>query len=374
MFRLTNQVQHYKWGKRDWLPFFLQQKNEKGEPWAELWMGAHPKSPSLTENGQKLNDLIQERGGEILGPEVMERYGRLPFLFKILAVEEPLSIQVHPSLSQAEEGFRRENDEGIPLDGFDRNYKDDNHKPEIICALEPYVALKGFRTMDDIKNNFTPLAEAVVWDISELNDQGSFFFSIMGLEDHKKELLLEAAAKLNDNSLEAAWVKKLMRFYPGDISALAPLYLNLVSLEPGEALFLPAGELHAYLSGVGMELMANSDNVLRGGLTPKHMDLEELRKIVNFTDTSVDILKKQDDDYYPSFADEFRLGHKCLSTTYELDIRGEAAILIVMGGDVVVSRENDQIHLKRGESLFIDHSHENPLLSGKGEVYWAVRK
>ena len=375
MIKLINSIQEYKWGRKDWLPRFLGRENRDNSPWAELWMGAHPKAPSRrSADNRSLEELIEENGERLLGKETFSRFGRLPFLFKILAVEEPLSIQVHPSKLQAEEGFERENRLGIDSGASDRNYRDDNHKPEIICAVEPYTAMKGFRDYDEIKANFAPLVREVSPDLFEQGTIRDFYFSLMDLTGEEKEKLLSRAARELPDDRAGQWVRKLMSFYPGDISALSPLFLNVVELKKGEALFLPAGELHAYLSGVGVELMANSDNVLRGGLTPKHMDLEELGKIVRFEHSPVQILRKGTDDLYSSGADEFVLGQKEIAGKYELDCRGEAAIILVFSGELALRRGGEYQKAARGDVFFLEAGEEKLALDGSGILYWATVK
>ncbi|MDC7221438.1 MAG: mannose-6-phosphate isomerase, class I [Spirochaetales bacterium] len=372
MFKLNNSIQHYDWGKTDWLPRFLGEANENNQPWAELWMGSHPKAPSHRASDMvPLDSLIEKEGEVLLGKDVCERFGRLPFLFKILAIEGPLSIQVHPSKAQAEEGFARENQQGIEMTAFNRNYKDDNHKPEIICAVEPYTAMKGFRSFDEIHENFSPL---IGMDTQELFAKGTirdFYFNLIGLDESKKKLLLERASERLPDDLKGQWVRKLMTFYPGDISALAPLYLNLIVLNKGEALFLPAGEMHAYLHGVGIELMANSDNVLRGGLTPKHMDLAELEKVVLFEHSPVHVLRKEDNNLYYSGADEFVLGEKEIDGEYILDCKKEAAIVLVFSGELAF---NSELNAREGEVIFLEAGNVPVSLKGKGKIFWATVK
>jgi mannose-6-phosphate isomerase len=375
MFELTNPVQKYAWGMKDWLPRFLGCKNESNEPWAELWMGAHPKASSLRQrDGVSLDSLVAEKGSELLGASVYEEYGRLPFLFKVLAVEEPLSIQVHPSQLQAIEGFEKENRAGIDLSAFKRNYRDNNHKPEIICAVEPFTAMKGFRPYHEIKANFNPIIEQLEPDLFGGGTIRDFYFSLMALKQEDKIALLDRASRNLSEDLKGRWVKKLQKFYPGDISTLAPLYLNLVVLQKGEALFLPSGELHAYLYGVGIELMANSDNVLRGGLTPKHIDLDELGKVVCFDSSSIHLLKKDEDNYYYSGADEFRLGEKSITGEFKLDNNEEAAIVLVFSGKIEFFSGKKTISASKGEALFIESGHKSVELKGKGLIYWATIK
>jgi len=299
--KLKNSIQEYAWGSYTAIPELLGEPSPAETPQAELWMGAHHKAPSEVIVGKRkiaLPELIKEDPAAILGIKTAEKFnGSLPFLFKVLAMAEPLSIQAHPNLAQAIEGFAREKEQNIPIDGFKRNYRDANHKPEILCALTTCWALKGFRPIEQIVSimaplNITGIAPHVEALDRNPNEQGlrRFFASLLTLDPESKRMAVtEVLVHIHHNTgvTEADcgscrhWINKLNERYPGDIGVLSPLFLNLVEVKPGEALFLRAGQLHAYLQGVGIELMANSDNVLRGGLTPKHIDVAEL--LSNFT-------------------------------------------------------------------------------------------
>ena len=279
-FRMKNTVQAYAWGSRTAIPELLGKHSPSTKPQAELWIGAHPKAPSLLWHQgrwQALDQLISQYPEEFLGRSVASRFGpRLPFLLKVLAADQPLSIQAHPDTIQAKAGFRRENEAGIELTVDHRNYKDPQHKPECMCALAPFTGLCGFRSLSNMMSLM-----GSVWPINDnallttLTKKGikSFFKSVMTLPTKKRlglisQTVLQAESMIDINPA-FPWMVRLNRLFPGDIGVLAPLYLNIVELQPGEAIFLPAGQLHAYLNGVGIEIMANSDNVLRGGLTPQ---------------------------------------------------------------------------------------------------------
>lgn len=293
---LENPVQAYAWGSRTAIPGLLGQPPST-TPVAELWMGAHPKAPSRVRiDGQPvgLDALIARDPEAFLGPETARRFhGQLPFLFKILAAREVLSIQAHPSQAQAQEGFARENALGLPLDAPHRNYRDPHHKPELILALSPFWGVNGFRAPADIHAWIVKLCPRSLGGLAagmrrepEAETLKGFYRGLMGLDaGQRREALAEAlahAAPQADQDPVCRWVVDIQRQYPQDLGALAPAYLHLVRLEPGEAMYLPAGQLHAYLQGVGLEIMANSDNVLRGGLTGKHVDLPELLKVLRF--------------------------------------------------------------------------------------------
>ena len=294
---LRNPIQAYAWGSRTAIGELLGMPVPAPEPQAELWMGAHPKAPSLVqtdEGWQPLDRLVQRFAEPILGPGIAARFGAaLPFLFKVLAVDAPLSIQAHPDRVQAEEGFARENRTGLPLGAPQRNYRDANHKPELLCALSEFWALDGFRPAAAMLEGVGALCpDSLASLLAALDSQPGnegirfFFEGLMRLDGgQRRAALAEAAARAARGSGEEQvrhWVPRLLEKYPEDIGVLAPAFLNLVRLRPGEALFLPAGRPHAYLQGTGVEIMANSDNVLRGGLTPKHVDVAELLRVLCF--------------------------------------------------------------------------------------------
>jgi mannose-6-phosphate isomerase len=271
---ITNTPRDYAWGSVTAIPELLGVA-PTGRPQAELWLGAHAGSPSrLVGRDGTLADIVP---------------GRLPFLLKVLAAGAPLSLQAHPTPAQAEAGFARENAAGIPIDAPERNYKDAFHKPELISALsDPFTALSGFRPVADT----LAVLEPVVTDarleplVSQLVDDSSlrevFTWLISrgpGVED-VVSAVIEAAAVVDGPSWET--LRLLAEYYPGDPGIPISLLLHTIVLRPGEVLYLPAGNIHAYLGGLGIELMAASDNVLRGGLTPKHVDVPELLEVLDF--------------------------------------------------------------------------------------------
>jgi mannose-6-phosphate isomerase len=308
LFRLKNQIKHYEWGSPDDIPRLLGIEGD-GRPWAELWMGVHPGGPSETEFRGKplsLGALIGQDREAFLGKAAVDRFGALPFLLKFLAAAKPLSIQAHPNREQARQGFERENREGIALDASCRNYKDPNHKPEILCALSPFSALCGFREPREIRRglnrlldgapsslrrDMSPLTEV----LSESGDTAgavrAFFAALFDLSPAVREELSghiqktrgTGSAPGTDVEKAGGYMAAFAKLYPGDPAVIAPLYLNVLELAPGEAVYLEAGAPHAYIRGFGIELMANSDNVLRGGLSAKHIDVPELMRVLNFS-------------------------------------------------------------------------------------------
>ncbi len=295
---LENPVKDYAWGSRTAIQDLLGLPPEaRDRPMAELWMGAHPTAPSLVKQGSTelpLDRVIREATEAVLGRYVVEKFGHeLPFLFKFLAAGEPLSIQAHPGKEQAGEGFAREDKAGIPLDSPERTYKDRNHKPELLCAVTRFRALKGFRPAEETARLLEAAApkglsaEAAVLD-DEDPSRGlrRFFTAFMSLAPERRHAVTSEAearaAEMTGSDPAFAWVRRLAGLFPGDPGALAPAFLNLIELRPGEAIFIRPGELHAYLEGSGLEIMANSDNVIRGGLTGKYVDREELLRTVIF--------------------------------------------------------------------------------------------
>ena len=385
---LDNPIQNYAWGSHTAIAELLGRPTPSSEPEAELWIGAHPKAPSrIAEPKGKgtLDRAIQDDPVGLLGSVVCDRFGNeLPFLFKVLAAQEPLSIQAHPNQEQARSGWARENAEGIPLDAARRNYRDLNHKPELLCALAPFVALKGFRAPDETARGLEPIGRPeLAAEIGRLAREQtpvalrSLFARLMTLEPEEREALLKrAAARAARRPGDPAWrwVKSLMQRHPGDMGALAPLYLNLVTLAPGQAVFLPSGELHAYLEGTALEIMANSDNVLRGGLTPKHVDLQELLATLVFDAHAPELLQAADsgpgERSFRTPAREFELGFLEVGPGRPFTAtsgRG-VEILLQLEGACRLTSEGSEIALARGRSVLVPAALECYLLEGEGRV------
>ncbi|MGD8755211.1 MAG: mannose-6-phosphate isomerase, class I [Desulfobacterales bacterium] len=391
---LKNTIQEYAWGSIRAIPDLLGQKNLANQPQAELWMGAHPKAPSLAyHNGQwiSLQQLIAQYPENILGKKVAKQFNnRLPFLFKVLAAAKPLSIQAHPNRKQAQSGFQRENAQKIPLDAANRNYRDNNHKPECICALTPFWALSRFRRIPKILSYLQQL------NVRQLNDlltdfkrqpttQGlqQFYTSLLSLkQDQQKRIVdetLQNARHMAAEHAEFEWLLKLADHYPEDIGVLSPIFLNLICLEPGQALYLDAGELHAYLEGLGIELMANSDNVLRGGLTPKHVDVPELLQVLNFEDRDITLLASEtsveNELIYPSPTAEFILSVITLknNSVYQSPRQRNVEIIICTEGQMTIADRDLQteISLPQGASVIVPASVKRYSLKGKGICYKA---
>lgn len=391
---LKNTIQEYAWGSRDAIAKLLGEKAPSENPQAELWMGAHPKAPSLVRLSDRwvsLDTLLDQDPVGILGQAVSKRFnGKLPFLFKVLSAAQPLSIQAHPSLAQAQKGFDRENRLGIPIDAQNRNYRDANHKPECICALAPFWAMVGFRKPRDI----IALMEAA-WpedalpELKPLRGESGpdgmkhFYQAIMKIDDTRKQHLIGSLIdnihlKTDLNSV-FEWVSKLYDAYPSDMGVLSPMILNLIRLKPGQALFLPAGMPHAYLEGLGIELMANSDNVLRGGLTNKHIDIPELMQTLEFRSGEPEILlpKKISECELRYFAGsaEFELSRLVVKNGRVFTSAAERSVelLICVEGEAVaeISKDHQTIQITKGVSVIVPASIGAYSMKGNAQLYKA---
>jgi len=307
-YKLQGIHRHYEWGGKSFIPQLMHVDNILGKPYAEYWMGAHPSAPAIAESTQgafALDQLIQENKIQFLGARTAAKFGSLPYLFKILDVEKMLSIQVHPSKANAEIGFKKEQLAGIPIDAAYRNYKDQNHKPEVMVALSDFWLLHGFMPAIALKERLKSLSPLqALLPIFGMDDYAGLYTHFMRLDNEAADAILkplmllavdEVAAGKVDKSHPHWWANK---YYSGvvpesniDKGILSIYILNIVNVPKYQGVFQGAGLLHAYLEGQNIELMANSDNVLRGGLTPKHIDIEELIQHIEFEPTNPTILK-----------------------------------------------------------------------------------
>ena len=381
-------------GSKTGISELLDLPNPEEVPQAELWMGAHQNGPSELFHNEKsctLSDLIQLDPAAVLGRGVANRFkNKLPFLFKVLAAQQPLSIQAHPNLRQAKIGFKKENDQGISPTASNRNYKDDNHKPEIICALTPFFALNGFRPVSEIIDLLEGISCPEIETIRQKLVQGPIqnrlrkSFSRLLLLDEKAIKgsildLVEVAEKKQSKNPVFQWVLKIQEQFPFDIGVLCSLFLRFVKLNPGEAMFLPAQQLHAYLSGVGIELMANSDNVLRGGLTPKYIDKGELLKVLNFDVNETEILQAKKHgtgfSYYETQAKEFLLSVVSVASgqVFTSEIERSIEIILCTQGIGVIKELSglESFQVGKGDSFVIPACTKQYEISGDVTVFRA---
>nr|WP_314420072.1 mannose-6-phosphate isomerase [uncultured Erwinia sp.] len=383
MQKLINSLQNYAWGSKTALTELYGIENPSQQPMAELWMGAHPKSSSqvIVEGApQSLREVIAADKTALLGEAVAKRFNELPFLFKVLCADQPLSIQVHPSKSAAIEGFARENAAGIPIDAANRNYKDDNHKPELVYALTPFQAINGFRPLPEIASLLLPVAAAhpaIEKFIQSPNaaNLSELFASLLSMDgDVKAHALAVLREQLTADAGEP-WqtISSIAEVYPDDSGLFSPLLLNVIELQPGEAMFLFAETPHAYLNGVALEIMANSDNVLRAGLTPKYIDIPELLANLKFVEKPASTLltvpvQQGNTQTFPIPVEDFAFAIHTL-TAEPLSVEQQsAAIIFCIEGEAVLASGEQQLTLKPGESAFVAASESPVTLSGSGRV------
>jgi mannose-6-phosphate isomerase len=380
IYKLDNAIQRYAWGSRDGIPEVLGIPNPEGGPFAELWMGAHPSAPSKArvEGGSVgLDELIAGDPEGYLGRRCAERFGgELPFLFKVLSAGSPLSIQAHPSKRKAELGYERENLSGVPVEAPERNYRDPNGKPEASVALTPLELLCGFRPIDEILDNVRSLGcpgYGRFFERLERNpgrvELSVLFYGVVSAEERAKlEMLAGARSRVLEllgsgrapAGREAAfrWIARLMDLFPGDIGALAPLLLNYVEIRPGQAAFIAPGELHAYLSGTCLEIMANSDNVIRGALTRKYVDLPELVSVLSFTPGRIEPVgperSSDAEESYPVFVPNFQVSRIALEPGRSWARRGSGPeiLLCAEGEATIAAPSGGELAIGRGESAF----------------------
>jgi mannose-6-phosphate isomerase len=364
-------IRRYEWGSPTAIPELLGVEPD-GSPAAELWFGAHPDDPSgVPEHGRDLAAVIADDPAGILGEQVVERFGpRLPFLLKVLAADKALSIQVHPTLEQAQAGFAAEEAAGIPGDAPERNYRDANHKPELICALTPFEALCGFRPIEQT------LAVLVDLDVPELGFVADLLRGPDGLRaaftavlTHSDPAglvaaLMDRVGALGRHNGTARAVRVAAQDFPGDIGVVLALLLNYVRLEPGEAIYLGAGNVHCYLRGTGIEIMANSDNVLRCGLTPKHVDVPELLKITDFTELP-DPRWPMTGGVFEVPVPDFRLAPLDIDEERTLHDQGPLIVLCLAG-----SVDVGAVSLTPGHAALVTAGQAAPL-TGSGRVFVA---
>jgi mannose-6-phosphate isomerase len=413
-------VMPYAWGSRTAIASLTGRASPSDGPEAELWMGAHPVAPSKVKRttSRSLAEVIAESAIRELGEGVAATFGeRLPFLLKVLAAAQPLSLQAHPNEAQARAGFADEDQRGIPRDAPTRSYKDSSHKPELLCAIVPVDALCGFRRVADTLRLFDLLGvkelDEVIAPLRASPDAKGLketFGAIMGLPAETAATIVRATVEACSRTRtrtrtvtepitkasgsverirvvgpgfqrECEWAEKLEALYPGDVGVVSALLLNLVHLEPGEALYLDAGNLHAYLAGVGVEIMASSDNVLRGGLTKKHVDVPELMRVLDFKAGPAEPLRPRSIDEHERVWDtparEFRLSAIDVDpgVTISRAVSGPEIVLSASGSATLLPGDGSpEVLLRQGASAFVGAStgHYELRSDGHASLYRAT--
>jgi mannose-6-phosphate isomerase len=397
VYRLTTTTQSYAWGSPTAIPTLLGTP-VTGDPVAEAWFGAHPSSPSRCvapdgTPGAPMTEVINGDPAGVLGEDVEARFGAvLPYLLKVIAAETPLSLQVHPHVARAREGYAEEEAAGVPLDAPHRNFRDRNHKPELVYALTRFEALCGFRAprraAELMEGLDAPLAK-------ELRTMLAAQPSADGIREVFTRLLRPetrpSAAEVGEIAAACAHrlavgspspradrtVVRLQEVYPGDPGVVTSLLLNPVTLHAGEALFVPAGGVHAYLKGLGVEIMASSDNVLRAGLTPKHVDVDELLRNVDYV--AAPPIRIAPEKFhgatrvYYAPVDDFELSVTSVSDgqDHPLPGRGPRVLLCLEGSLRVSSRHDGEVLLTRGQAAFAPASDGELTARGSGTLVQA---
>ncbi len=373
LFYLKGKVQHYAWGGFKYIPELLGQP-VTDKPCAEYWMGAHQSAPSQLETASPLplNEYIAANPAAVLGQKAADRFGELPYLFKILDVKDMLSIQVHPTKAEAEKGFARENAEGIPLNAPHRNYKDANHKPEIMVALSEFWLLHGFLPEDKLRKVLQEVPELrSLAGIYEKEGYFGLYKTVMEMPQEEVNAMLRPLAErvlppYQAGALQkkdpAFWAARAIANDPEGMNRLdrgifSIYFFNIVYVSPGEAVFQDAGIPHAYLEGQNAELMANSDNVLRGGLTPKHIDVAELLKHTRFEAVHPNILKGEPlhggkERIYPTPAPDFVISTILLKTGETYSHTAAAPEIWIVQSGQGKAKGSAELSLSRGVTVF----------------------
>lgn len=390
MFLLENPVRTYAWGAPDGLASLVGTA-PSGGPEAELWVGTHPGAPSMIRGGEHdgrtLAEVIAGDPARWLGADLAAAgHTALPYLLKVLAIGRPLSLQAHPSADQAAAGFAREEALGTPVDAAERSYRDASAKPEALVALTPTWALCGFRPSIEAANllaglgveSFDPLIEALA--SGGTDGLRTVLGWLLRLEGSSRAATADAVAasvsRLKGDDLDdpRVWVRRLVHAFPGDPTAVAPLLLNVVHLDPGEAVHLPAGNLHAYLEGAGVEIMAASDNVLRGGLTPKHIDVDELLAVLRFepgVPTTPEVSARGQATVYDASEEAFSLA-VIDPASGPVDIEPTAPSLLLATGGSIEIRGADRVVVDGGAAVFVAPNSGTYQVAGSGRLWWAT--
>ena len=384
IWKLENCIKDYDWGSIDSITTLFGIKNPSQKPMAEIWMGIHPLGCSkiIGLNGEKinLNALINQNPLQILGKNTYQLFGTLPYLFKVLAANKPLSVQVHPTKADAKKGFEKENKLGIDLHSPNRNFKDPNHKPELLYALTPFKAMNSFRPIEQILSFFSQITIPIFnHELAQLQNNPHpkqlkhFFQFLLNLSPDQKlqaiHQLLACTRSFNQEPFLT--IHTLVKDYPNDIGLFMPLILNVIELKPSQAMFLHAQTPHCYLSGTGFEVMANSDNVLRAGLTHKFIDIDALIANTNFSSTDasellINPLINHNKIDFPVPVNDFKF--EIIQS--DLQLRKEKVnspqILFCVDGAITLTTKHEVLTLNKGESVFIAYHAKYYSYSGKG--------
>lgn len=387
IYRLQGVVQHYSWGGTGFIPQLISTENREEKPFAEYWLGTHPNAPARMEGGD-LRQLIEQQPNALLGHTVSQRFHSLPFLFKVLDVRQMLSIQVHPDKASAEKGFEEEEARGIAMNAPHRNYKDRNHKPELMAALSDFWLLHGFKpaaALEEILGTVPGLQ--VFLDAFRSEGYRGLYQRAMTLPQSEVDAILGPIAErilplYRNNELEKRsedfWAARAMTTYCQqghyDRGIFSIYFFNLLHLQKGEGIYQGAGLPHAYLEGQNIEVMANSDNVLRAGLTDKHVDIDELMKHVLFEATEPRIIRAGEGEHmvYPSPALEFELHRWQWEGSLEVG-SSLPQVALLLQGEVELVAEGQTVELRKGDGVFLAAGAGVSALAKASSVLFSVR-
>ena len=385
MFALTNEVRRYAWGSRTAMAEFLGKPSPTADPEAELWIGAYPAEPSHVPDGRSLLQAIDDDPAAMLGTAVAQFGPRLPFMMKVLAIGAPLSLQAHPDATQAAQGFAAEEAAGIPVGDPIRNYRDERHKPEMLCALTRVEAFCGFRPVEE---TIALLDELDLPELAGLRaslagpglrDSIGWVFDVADSEvaGTVSALAKSATQVISGRHVDALqWISRLADDYPEDRGVILALLCEFVRLEPGQALVIPAGCLHAYLSGLGVEIMTESDNVLRGGLTAKHVDGVELQRVLNLSGEGARVLQGEVGAHgrtrFPCDIEEFDVNRHEITDRVVLEGNRPRLVLAVDGCARLHIEDGTELELPRGQAAFIAAADGATAISGPAVVFEAT--
>ncbi len=375
IFKLVGKIQNYAWGGFKFIPQLLNYENKDNKPCAEYWMGAHPSASSIIQIGNNnisLQELIKDYPTEILTDTILTQFGELPYLYKVLDVNDMLSIQVHPSKEEAIKGFNCEEKLGVPINAFNRNYKDKNHKPEVMIALSEFWLLHGFKQLEAIENCLQEIKEFnILLPLFKKEGLKEMYRFLMEMDQENVDGILcgllkrEQRKKINgelNKSMPGWWATKLFKENDEikniDRGVFSIYFFNLVCLQEGEAIFQAAGIPHAYLEGQNIELMANSDNVLRGGLTPKHIDVPELMKHTLFQPIVLKILKGElinnVEKNYTCPVLDFAISKIEIKNLQQYNFTSQSPeIFIAIKGNAMIKGSSINIEIKKGDSFIV---------------------
>jgi mannose-6-phosphate isomerase len=396
LYQLIGQIQNYAWGGHEFIPELLGMHPEPHTPYAEYWLGAHKKAPSkiILEDNKTvcLDEFIAEYPQRTLGQRVALQYGQLPYLLKVLDVKKPLSIQVHPTKPEAEAGFQRENELGIPLDSSERNYKDDNHKPELMVALSDFWLLHGFLPETQLLSVLRNVPEFhVLLPVFEHGGYAGLYKHVMSTPPEEVDAILgPLVTRIRRKGESDGWERSSAEYWVAramadnnrdhyDRGLFSIYFFNLVKLRTGQAIFQDAGIPHAYLQGQNVEVMASSDNVLRGGLTEKHVDVPELLRTVRFEGICPRVIEgtpvdNPSETLYESPTQDFRLsrirlgkGEPYVNSTQSIEI------VLLMDGAAAIECGRKHLALSRGQSagIFGESTFQMTALSEKAALFRA---